>query len=314
MSVASPSASRRGAQQPRSASASSSHSRERLRPIPTLIVDKSPVFRAGLAHILAASRFRITTSCSSLSELSEKVLGDRPCVLLISLYEEVPAVMRQLASLSERGLHVIVLTERFHPEELVAAFTAGLAGYLLKDEVSPDVLVKGMELALRGGVPISKGLTDAPKDWPLQAETVSTVQVPETGLAREQPRAASDAMQKDGVHQPSKREQTILDLLTQGASNKNIARQLNITEATVKAHMKSLLRKLGVSNRTQAALWAMAVRANDQSKPQPPISSSTAGNPDRISETIPKDEAYPGREGLRNLPVLVEIDFKNGFA
>ena len=55
----------------------------------------------------------------------------------------------------------------------------------------------------------------------------------------------------------TRRESEILDCLTAGASNKQIARDLGITEATVKIHMKSLIRKIGVRNRTQAALWAI---------------------------------------------------------
>jgi DNA-binding NarL/FixJ family response regulator len=315
MTVALPSDSRPGAQQPPSSSRSSSHSEERRRPIPTLIVDKSPLFRAGLEHILAASPFRVATSCSSLSELSDEVLGDRPSVLLINLYKEVPAVMQQLASLSERGLHIFVLTELFRPEELIAALTAGVAGYFLKDEVSSDVLVKALELALLGEVIISKSLTKAPKEWmQLQPDAVSIVQVGKAGLASGQPQAANDAAQANDVRRLSNRQQTILDLLGQGASNKHIARQLNLAEATVKAHARGVYRKIGVNNRTQAALWARDhVRPNDQ-KPELPVSSPTAGDTDRISETMPHDGASPGREGLRTLPFLVEIDFKNDFA
>ena len=244
------------------------------------------------------------------------MLGDKPSLLLISLYEEVPAVFQQLASLSERGLHIVVLTERFDPEELVAALTAGVAGYFLKDEVSSDVLVKALELALLGEVIISKSLTKAPKEWvQLQPDAVSIVQVGKAGLASEQPQAANDAAQANDVRRLSNRQQTILDLLGQGSSNKHIARQLNISEATVKVHVKGVYRKIGVNNRTQAALWARDhVRPNDQSKPQLPVSSPTAGDTDRISEKMPHHGAYPGREGSRTLPVLVEIDFNNGFA
>src|SRR5215204_4895375 len=210
MSVALPSDSRPGAQQPPSSSRSSSHTDERRRPIPTLIVDKSALFRAGLEHILAASPFRVTTSCSSLSELSDEVLGDKPGVLLINLYKEVPAVMQQLAALSERGIRIFVLTERFHPEELVAALTAGVAGYFLKDEVSSDVLVKALELALLGEVIISKSLTKAPNEWmQLQPDAVSSVQVRKTGLASGQPQAANDAAQANDVRRLSNRQQTI---------------------------------------------------------------------------------------------------------
>jgi two-component system, NarL family, nitrate/nitrite response regulator NarL len=237
-------------------------------------------------------------------------------VLLINFYKEVPAVMQQLASLSERGLHIFVLTERFHPEELVAALTAGVAGYFLKDELSSDVLVKALELALLGEVVLfSKSLTKAPAEWmQLQPDAVSTIQVRNTGLAGRMPQASNDTAQTDNVPRLSNREQTILELLTQGGSNKHIARQLNVADATVKVHIKGILRKLGVSNRTQAALWARDhVRPNDQSKPQLPVSSPTAGETDRTSDTIPKDKACPGGEGVQ-LPVLVEIDFKNGFA
>jgi len=224
--------------------------------------------------------------------------------------------MQQLASLSERGLHIFVLTERFHPEELVAALTAGVAGYFLKDEVSSDVLVKALELALLGEVIISKSLTKAPNEWmQLQPDAVSSVQVRKTGLASGQPQAANDAAQANDVRRLSNRQQTILDLLGQGASNKHIARQLNIAEATVKVHVKGVYRKIGVNNRTQAALWARDhVRPNDQSKPQLPVSSPTAGDTDRISPRLPEDGGYPGRKELRTLPVLMEIDFKNGFA
>jgi two-component system, NarL family, nitrate/nitrite response regulator NarL len=245
-----------------------------------------------LEHILAASPFRVATSCSSLSELSDEVLGDRPSVLLINLYKEVPAVMQQLASLSERGLHIFVLTELFHPEELIAALTAGVAGYFLKDEVSSDVLVKALELALLGEVIISKSLTKAPKEWmQLQPDAVSIVQVGKAGSASGQPQAANDAAQANDVRRLSNRQQTILDLLGQGASNKHIARQLNIAESTVKVHARGVYRKIGVNNRTQAALWARDhVRPNDQ-KPELPVSSPTAGDTDRISETMPHDGA-----------------------
>jgi two-component system nitrate/nitrite response regulator NarL len=207
-----------------------SRSGKRRQLVPIVIIDRSALFRAGLVHILAGSRFRVRANCSSLSDLSENVLGAKHSVLLISLDEEKAAVMPQVASLTERGLRVIVLTEQFRPEELVAAITAGAAGYFLKNEISPDVLVKSLELVLLGGVIIPQGLTRRRRMM--------------LGACRN-------------------REQTVLMQLTQGASNKHIARELNIAEATVKIHVKSLLSKIRVNNRTQAAMWAMnRVRPN----------------------------------------------------
>ncbi len=133
-------------------SRSSSRSTKRLRLIPIVIIDKSALFRARLVNILGGSRFRVTAGCSSLSHLSERVLGDKHCVVLISLGREAGAILPQIASLTERDLRVVLLADQFRPEELVAAIEAGAAGYLLKNEIAPDVLVKSLEVLLLGGV------------------------------------------------------------------------------------------------------------------------------------------------------------------
>jgi two-component system nitrate/nitrite response regulator NarL len=241
-----------------SSSRSPSRSGKRRQLVRIVIIDRSALFRAGLVHILAGSRFRVTANCSSLSDLSENVLGAKHSVLLISLDEEKAAVMPQVVSLTERGLRVIVLTEQLRPEELVAAITAGAAGYLLKNEISPDVLVRSLELVLQGGVIIPQGFKKSPGERArLETDAVPAIQVPETASEGGQPQPASDAAQTDDVGRLSNREQTVLMQLTHGASNKHIARELNIAEATVKIHVKSLLSKIRVNNRTQAAMWAM---------------------------------------------------------
>ena len=102
-------------------SQSSSRSTKRRGLIPTAIIDKSALFRAGLVHILGGSRFRVTASCSSLSDLSERVIGDKHCMVLISLDREAGTILPQVASLTEQGLRVVVLADQFRPEELVAA-------------------------------------------------------------------------------------------------------------------------------------------------------------------------------------------------
>jgi len=300
-------------------SRSSSRSRKQPRLIPTVIIDESPLFRAGLVHILAGSRFRVTASRSSLSDLSERVLGDKHCVALISLDREAGAILPQVASLTERGVRVILLTEKFHPEELVAAIEAGADGYLLKNEIAPDLLVKSMELVLRGGVVIPKGFTKLPKDFVQpQPDAVPAVQDPGTVSQGGQAQPASDAAQTDEVERLSNREKMILTQLMQGASNKNIARGLNIAEATVKVHVKSVLRKIRVSNRTQAAMWARdRVRPNGQPK-QPPASSPLGGDSDITSGTKPNGDTADSQIGLRAAAGLgqghTEIDFKGGFA
>jgi two-component system nitrate/nitrite response regulator NarL len=255
--------------------------------IPTVIIDKSELFRTGLLHLLAGSRFRIRAGAAKLSDLSENAFTGH-CMVLISLDREAPAIVPQVSNLTRqhKSLHVITLTERFCPEELLAAIEAGAVGYFLKNEITPDALVKSLELVLLGGVVIPQGFPNQLKDRvQLEADTVPAAPVPETTLEGGQPQPASDAAQMDDLVRLSSREQMILDLLTQGASNKHIARELNITETTVKVHVKNLLRKIRVNNRTQAAMWAMdRIRPNGQLK-QPLGSSPTGGGSDTTSGT-----------------------------
>jgi DNA-binding CsgD family transcriptional regulator len=115
----------------------------------------------------------------------------------------------------------------------------------------------------------------------------------------------------------SNREKMILTQLMQGASNKHIARELNIAEATVKVHVKNLLGKIRVDNRTQAAMWGRdRVRPNAQPK-QPPARSPPGGDSDITSGTIPNGDKADSQSGSRTAAglgqVLAEIDFKGGF-
>jgi DNA-binding NarL/FixJ family response regulator len=236
----------------------SSRSTRRNRLIPIVIIDKSHLFRAGLTHVLAGSRFRIAADCSLLCDLPGNVLHNRECLALIGLgNSEVSATLSRIASLKgqARGLRAIVLTEQFHPEELLAAIEAGADGYLIKGEISPEVLVQSLELALLGGVVIPQGLGSLLKGRIQLLDNVPTL--PEAVLGCAEPQLADYAAQSNDLARLSNREQVILMQLTQGAPNKHIARELNIAEATVKVHVKSLLRKIRVNNRTQAAMWGI---------------------------------------------------------
>jgi DNA-binding NarL/FixJ family response regulator len=129
-----------------------------------------------------------------------------------------------------------VMTEQFRPEKLLAVMAAGASGYLIKHEISRAALLATLDLVLLGAAVI-----------PRFTEEVVTPQ----SVRRESP---GDVALMHGL---SGREEAVLGLLVRGASNKHIAQELDIAEATVKVHVKSLFRKLHVANRTQAALWAM---------------------------------------------------------
>jgi two-component system nitrate/nitrite response regulator NarL len=124
---------------------------------------------------------------------------------------------------------------------------------LIKEEVTGEALLQSLELVWLGAVVIPQSLI----------RTISHVQDTgpvcppsiETAFGCAQPQ--STAAQSPDPARLSGREKTILKELTRGASNKHIARELNIAEATVKIHVRSLLHKIGVDNRTQAAIWAV---------------------------------------------------------
>jgi DNA-binding NarL/FixJ family response regulator len=130
---------------------------------------------------------------------------------------------------SERpSTHVVILTSFSDRDRILDALDAGAIGYLLKD-AEPDALLDGLRAAARGESPL------APK------------------VARAVLTARTEDRPTDGL---SDREREVLTLVGAGLSNKAIARKLQISERTVKAHLTRIYRQLGVFDRTQAALWA----------------------------------------------------------
>jgi two-component system nitrate/nitrite response regulator NarL len=126
----------------------------------------------------------------------------------------------------------VALASDFAVDALRDAMNAGADGYLMKD-VSPEALLQSLELVMMGE-----------KVFP-------------TNLAAMLFELNNASSPVNSVRGQSPREQEILRTLVTGSSNKLIAIKLGITEATVKVHLKTLLRKIDVNNRTQAAIWAM---------------------------------------------------------
>jgi two-component system nitrate/nitrite response regulator NarL len=139
---------------------------------------------------------------------------------------------------------IVALADQFDLGLVRSGHAAGVDGFCLAAS-APDVLVKSLELVMLG-------------------ETVLPFEVVRSFLGgasqkREQPLQGSMSEPKQADLKGCKlsaREKEILGCLTQGEPNKVIARKLDITEATIKVHVKAILRKIGASNRTQAAMWA----------------------------------------------------------
>jgi DNA-binding NarL/FixJ family response regulator len=202
-------------------------------PITVLIADDHPVVLQGLAVL-----FEVQDDISLVGQASDGADAVRltreldPDVLLLDL--KLPGVdgmgvLSQLRALGTRT-KVLVLTSAGGPSGPALALQAGAAGFLYKD-VDPDALVRAIR-SIRDG---------------------NTVLAPSAaGLVAGRP--AGDAR---GIAALTGREREVLEQLAEGRSNREIARALRVTEKTVKTHVSSVLAKLGVADRTQAALLAV---------------------------------------------------------
>jgi Response regulator containing a CheY-like receiver domain and an HTH DNA-binding domain len=216
-------------------------------PVPTLLVEPNTLLREGLRRILTDTRFNVVASCAGFSEVRTYETSDRPFMLIVSAGADREDAFRQIRQMkAEHGAaKIVALVDRYDLQEVLSAFRAGADAYLMKS-VSCEVLTKSLDLVMLGEAIYPAALLELVRG-----------QVP---VAEEQPddpdEVLMEAGSKLGKRGLSVRETVILRCLMQGDSNKIIARKFDITEATVKVHVKAILRKIRAKNRTQAAIWA----------------------------------------------------------
>jgi DNA-binding NarL/FixJ family response regulator len=199
-------------------------------PIRVVLVDDHAVIRAGLQQLLSGTDdIEVVGTAANGAEALIVVREIKPDVVLMDLQmPEVDGVAATRAIMAEGiGVDVLVLTSFSDSERIIAALDAGAVGYLLKDADPEDVL-DGIRAVSRGESPLH----------PKAARALLGV------------RAGSSQVQL------TSRETEVLTLVRGGLANKQIARRLDISERTVKAHLTSAFARIGVSDRTQAALWA----------------------------------------------------------
>ena len=203
--------------------------------ITVLVADDHTVVRQGLRVLLdLAEDIEVTGEAADGTEVAELATALVPDVILLDL--KLPGLdgLAVLADLADQGVRsrVLVLTSVTDPASVMVAMRAGAAGFLYKD-VDPDALMR----AVRS---VHDGLT---------------VLAPEA--ARALLRAPHRAGAVAGLDALTAREREVLAQIAQGRSNRQIARLLQMSEKTVKTHVSSVLAKLGVADRTQAALYAV---------------------------------------------------------
>ena len=198
--------------------------------IRVLLADDHGLVRDGLSRLLRSVPDIDVVAAAADGHEAVRLAGEyRPDVILMDL--RMPGIDGSEAT--RRVLknnptpQVVILTSFSERDEILAALDAGAIGYLLKD-AEPDELIRGIRAAAQGESPLA----------PRAARTL-------IGSRSSTP-----------SHQLSDCEREVLQLVTRGLSNKLIARELGISEKTVKAHLTTIFQRIGVTDRVQAAMWA----------------------------------------------------------
>jgi DNA-binding NarL/FixJ family response regulator len=196
-----------------------------------VVADDHVVVRSGLEQLVGTfDDVELVGSGANGAEAIDVCVATRPDVALLDL--EMPGVdgieaTRRIREASP-VTHVVIFTSFSDRDRILRALDAGAIGYLLKD-AEPDEIHRGLRAAARGEAPL------APK---------AATEI----LAARSSTAHSGAL--------TEREREVLQLVADGLANKQIARRLGISEKTVKGHLTQVFQTLGVTDRTQAALWA----------------------------------------------------------
>ncbi len=203
-----------------------------------VLIDDHALFREGLEGLLRRRGVEVT-SFSSGAEGIESVGSKCPDVVMVDLRMPELDGIQTLRTLrrNHAGLPILVLTTSDEASDLAECLQHQANGYLLKD-MAPDELVAAMKKVIAGEVVV------APQ---LAGKLASIIQQKTKG--NEKSNSAFDCL--------SPREMEILRHLTEGQSNKRIALDLGISDGTVKLHVKSILKKLGLHSRVEAAVLAV---------------------------------------------------------
>jgi DNA-binding NarL/FixJ family response regulator len=198
--------------------------------IRVLLADDHGLVRDGLGRLLASvPDIEVVAAAADGPEAIRLAREHRPDVILMDL--RMPGMdgseaTRRLIE-EDPATQVVILTSFSERDEILTALDAGAIGYLLKD-AEPDELIRGVRAAAQGESPLA-------------------------------PKAARELLGSRGSPSPSPltdRESEVLRLVTRGLPNKLIARELGISEKTVKAHLTTVFQRIGVTDRVQAAMWA----------------------------------------------------------
>ncbi|MGF9757911.1 response regulator transcription factor [Microvirga sp. 0TCS3.31] len=206
----------------------------------------NPLLRIGLETVLAGGGFNVWHEAIDDVSILPAVQDESHALFLIDGESHSGAVVSVIKHLKMRfpEARIVILAEMFEADTISAAWKAGAHGFCLTNS-QREILIGSLELVMLG-------------ETILPSAFVLSMTEPHAGYTRRSP---IENVGRSETYEPSGRklsvrEAQILEFLREGAPNKVIARQLNLSESTVKVHVKAILKKVGACNRTQAALWA----------------------------------------------------------
>lgn len=200
-----------------------------------MLVDDHPLLRKGLKQLIALEDdMQVIAEASNGQDALRLAPEHDPDLIVLDLNMQGMDGIETLKKLRDAGVtsRIIMLTVSDADDDVVAAITNGADGYLLKD-MEPEQLLEQIHRAVTGKMVLSEAIT----------EVLAT--------ALRQPAKAPSSQ----LSALTNREYEILSLIAKGMSNKVIARELDISDGTVKVHVKHLLKKLGLRSRVEAAVW-----------------------------------------------------------
>lgn len=200
-----------------------------------LLVDDHPLLRKGLTQLIELEdELCLTGEASNGEDALRLALEQDPDLIVLDLNMQGMDGLETLRAMREAGVtsRIVMLTVSDNDEDVVCAITYGADGYLLKD-MEPEEILAQLKEAAHGKMVISDKLTQ------VLAKAIRKGETSKTSL----------------LAKLTSREHEILKLIAKGLSNKQIARDLDISDGTVKVHVKHVLKKLGLRSRVEAAVW-----------------------------------------------------------
>lgn len=213
--------------------------------IRVLLVDDHLLFRKGLASLLTAEKgFKVVGEADNGVEALKKAKDLKPDIVLMDIYMSVSNGLEATRSIKQvlPSVKVVILTVSEEDKNLFEAIKCGAHGYLLK-KIEPKELFEMLHGVSCGEAPVSRATA---------AKILHE-------FSKQDCRSLEDTTEEE----LSPREKEVLGLVTRGLTNKEIANKLQITENTVKNHLKNILDKLHLQNRVQAAMFALRRKITD---------------------------------------------------